>query len=89
MIFQWFILSILSSLDRMNASWGQAMDVHLNTNNYFLAALYYMRTLDQFLPITDAVIPLVLLSFTIQNGFTIFRIVRFVKSFIPSISGSG
>jgi hypothetical protein len=88
MLSTFFILMLDRLLQALN---GQQVtfDLHIDGNNYFMAALYYMRTLDQFLPITDAVLPLVGISFIIQNAMTGFRIFRFIKSFVPLISGNG
>ncbi len=88
MIPDFFLSLVLRTFGALTNT-SVVFDLHIDNNNYLLAALYYMRALDQFLPITDVVLPLVATSFLIQNGLTAFRIFRFVKSFIPAISGSG
>ena len=86
MLIAFFMLTFAKLIENLN---GQAVtfDLHIDQNSYLLAAFYYMRALDQFLPITDAVVPLVAISFTIQTFFTIVRVLRFIKGFIPGLSG--
>ena len=51
--------------------------------------LSFLKVLDRFIPVNDALVPIVLISFGITAGLLTFKGIKFVLSLIPTISAGG
>lgn len=51
--------------------------------------LSFLKVLDRFVPVNDALVPIVLISFGITAGLLTVKTVKFVLSLIPTISAGG
>ncbi len=53
------------------------------------AFISWLGTLDRFIPIHDALVPMVGVQLAITLGLLVFKAIKFVLSLIPTISAGG